>query len=398
MKKITFIIAFLASVLFVNDLMADAWGQHYAKCYIGTKRYRAHAQVQNYYNSLAVYNPVTGNNDLVPNWSLESAGFQKHCTRAKANALYSGYRYLSGSGGGYTYRYGYAYSEHAYNYAQNITQVNGPYTQAGYHNFVPSESSNGYNRTGFSNTTFNATPLVENNAASISNFSGTLEVANQTLYTAEIKVWIVKAKFDPKDEYLDDSELENGFDLSNYEILGYGSIKVNGYGVQKDGIFAGSTLSQTISNDGSITKRVLNLNQLSNFSYTYNIPSNIDEELVSIITFSDSYYDFATESGNTSNKKSSFEENTSNTSFSLYPTINPDGEQYINITPTTTEVANVELIDINGKVVKTLWSKELLATEKHRLYIDKSTLSSGVYFVRYHSNTVTKVEKILITK
>ncbi|HYO22217.1 MAG TPA: PA14 domain-containing protein, partial [Flavisolibacter sp.] len=57
--------------------------------------------------------------------------------------------------------------------------------------------------------------------------------------------------------------------------------------------------------------------------------------------------------------------------------------------------ASVELYDISGRLVKTLFRGQLMQNDKRQLMLDGARLVNGVYFVRFRSGSKTEVMKVV---
>ncbi|MGB9909463.1 MAG: T9SS type A sorting domain-containing protein, partial [Candidatus Hydrothermia bacterium] len=73
------------------------------------------------------------------------------------------------------------------------------------------------------------------------------------------------------------------------------------------------------------------------------------------------------------------------------------GEGYITFQVPSRMVVRVELIDVQGRVVKVL-ADGAFERGTHRVKLDGSKLSGGVYFVRMKADKVDKVQKIMIVR
>jgi hypothetical protein len=73
------------------------------------------------------------------------------------------------------------------------------------------------------------------------------------------------------------------------------------------------------------------------------------------------------------------------------------GEGYITFQVPSKMVVRVELIDVQGRVVKVL-ADGTFDRGTHRVKLDGSKLSGGIYFVRMKADKVDKVQKVMIVK
>ncbi len=86
-----------------------------------------------------------------------------------------------------------------------------------------------------------------------------------------------------------------------------------------------------------------------------------------------------------------------NTVVSVYP--NPSaGQVVIEFTPAVSERAMVEIYDMNGRVVETIYNQEVQAGQNYRLDFNGTHLPNGIYIAKFSTDTETAIEKIMIAK
>ncbi len=388
----------LVSLTFISlDALADAWGQHYSKCYVGTKRYRAHASIRNlqYYNP---YNTGYGGNA----WLQSVYNFDKGCTSAFTTASYYGGLYvLTGTPAltpTYVVRSGSAYSDHKKNFADNRTYTDNAYTSAGGFYYIPLNIDTTINRTGISDVNFFSEPYIDSGDTDlkIKNFEGYLKATKEKFYTSKIRVLFVYPKnFD----VFINGELGN-YDnidslLANHNLLAQGTLSLNGKnGLSGNGLFESDAASLynalTLEEDEFGNENyALDLSKLTNITFT--IPDSLKDK-VSIITFADSYYDFQAEEA--SNKKDTEINVLLQSSFDIYATTN----NKVVFTPTKDEDAVVSLYDISGKHIKDLYNAKTKAGVKYNFSINTSDLPKGLYLIRYQSISEGKTIRFVNSK
>lgn len=89
--------------------------------------------------------------------------------------------------------------------------------------------------------------------------------------------------------------------------------------------------------------------------------------------------------------------NNSQTFMSVYP--NPTSSTTsIEFVPNNNEVTTVEVMDMNGRVVKTLLNEKVQAGESYKLNFDGSSLPNGIYIARFNDGENVVFNKIMIAK
>jgi hypothetical protein len=85
------------------------------------------------------------------------------------------------------------------------------------------------------------------------------------------------------------------------------------------------------------------------------------------------------------------------TSLSSFP--NPAvGDVAIVFTPATAERATVEIYDMNGRPVATVFNQEVQSGNDYRVDFDGSSLPNGVYLARFITNSEIITHKIMIAR
>lgn len=406
MKNLKLILIFIFCTTFAGEVLADAWGQHYSKCYISTKRYRAHANVRTLEDYISyvccpspgscpsyAYCPYGATPQTFRNMFNVAYDFKKHCSSATADKFYSGYHTAYGLT---TLRRGSAYAKHQYKYAENLTWVGDPFTQAGCGDyFIPESIDTIVDRSGFSRTDFLASVSIENRIAKVDSIRGQMIVPKHKYYTSVIKVYVVVPNFDPAES---EGEMEdNCLNLSSYTILDSGSVALNGYDVIARGLFSTPSVSTLDTDSGTIK----HINLSASFdTYMYEIPNTIDTNLVSVITYADSYYDYkAEELGSSSKKENEISAPTSITdqSFSLKTNQVSKDIFQINLTLDVAEPGTLSVFDVNGRLVKTVFKNQFEVFKPYIFDLNMAEFSSSLYFVNYTSNTKSETIKILVS-
>lgn len=84
-------------------------------------------------------------------------------------------------------------------------------------------------------------------------------------------------------------------------------------------------------------------------------------------------------------------------SFVAFP--NPtEGITNIEFNAASAERATVEIFDMNGRSVATLFNQDVQAGQEYRLTFDGSDLPNGIYVAKYITETETVIEKIMIAR
>ncbi|MCW5908892.1 MAG: T9SS type A sorting domain-containing protein [Chitinophagales bacterium] len=412
MKKIKILWITIIALLLGNDLIADAWGQHYAKCYVVGKRYRAGTNISLIETKLLGYPccipgqtclySCTGcpNNSCYamygPDWTNVAWGVDKHCTSASRYNSYLGFHYLNGV---YGIRKGMAFSKHEHKLAINNTYIANALTAAGISctRYIPDTIDLNIDRSGFSKALTKAQVYMSDGIANIDSITGSLLVRDSTFYTAVFEIYIVEAsRFDPEE---DDPEVDKGcLDLDNYNIIQRGSVMLNGWGVSKSGIFSnmGNIVSTTHDSDtGSI--RIVCLDSIVQ-KLSYSI-LEYDTSLVSIIVYADSYYDFEAENSSGKTDLENSEEYSSIPScddFSIVLKTTDKDRRTLEIKSCDDEYANIDVIDITGKRISNSKGMNLLKGLNQSLHLNTKDLPTGVYFVVYQSATRKEVLRFVV--
>ncbi len=85
------------------------------------------------------------------------------------------------------------------------------------------------------------------------------------------------------------------------------------------------------------------------------------------------------------------------TIINSYP--NPtEGQATIEFTVAQTERAVVEIFDMNGRSVETLFNQDVQSGNTYRLAIDGGALPNGIYIVKFVTDSETVIEKIVIAR
>ena len=83
------------------------------------------------------------------------------------------------------------------------------------------------------------------------------------------------------------------------------------------------------------------------------------------------------------------------TTLTAYP--NPTtGQAQIDFVPAQSGKSTLQIIDLNGRVVETILTKDVRAGENYRVHFDGSNLPNGIYITKLTTNTETVIEKIMI--
>ncbi len=411
MKNIKQILITAIALLAVTNAMAEAWGQHYAKCYIGTKRYRAHTRISaiiddayrqccnpgwNCYLSCSGCGygcyPVTA-------WAHLVTGLDKGCSSATKNSSLNGNYYLNGVSG---LRRGTAYSKHEYKKAVNNTWVANHLTSAGAcDRYMPDTAILSSSRPGFAKALTESKVYLSDGYAHIDSITGMLLVKDSTYYTSVFKVYVVEARFEPDNE---DPEEESGcLDLDNYHIIQEGTITLDGWGIKKTGIFynMNDVVSTTQDSDSGSLRKV-NLNNITQV-LSYSI-MEYDTNLVSIITFADSYYDYeAEQSSNKTELAQSEQENVTPkdvdaNKFEFKVVSISKDEQLVELNTNTSELVKLELYDAKGASIMNISEGVLYPDTKYVFSINTTQLSSGLYFLNYRSASRQESLKVVVNK
>jgi hypothetical protein len=89
--------------------------------------------------------------------------------------------------------------------------------------------------------------------------------------------------------------------------------------------------------------------------------------------------------------------NTSSTVISSYP--NPtEGQATIEFSVAQSKRAIVEIFDINGRSVETMFNQDVQAGNTYRLAFDGASLPNGIYVVKFVTESETAIEKIMIAR
>jgi len=89
--------------------------------------------------------------------------------------------------------------------------------------------------------------------------------------------------------------------------------------------------------------------------------------------------------------------NTSATILTAYP--NPtEGQATIEITAAQTERAVVEIFDMNGRSVETMFNQDVQAGNTYRLDFEGASLPNGIYVVKFVTDSETVIDKIMIAR
>ncbi|MGB6035351.1 MAG: T9SS type A sorting domain-containing protein [Cryomorphaceae bacterium] len=89
--------------------------------------------------------------------------------------------------------------------------------------------------------------------------------------------------------------------------------------------------------------------------------------------------------------------NTPSTILTSYP--NPtEGQATIEITVAQTERAVVEIFDMNGRSVETMFNQDVQAGNTYRLDFEGASLPNGIYVVKFVTDSETVIEKIMIAR
>lgn len=89
--------------------------------------------------------------------------------------------------------------------------------------------------------------------------------------------------------------------------------------------------------------------------------------------------------------------NTPSTVISSYP--NPtEGQATIEFSVAQSERAVVEIFDMNGRSVETMFNQDVQAGNTYRLAFDGASLPNGIYVVKFVTESETTIEKIMIAR
>lgn len=387
-------------MLFTIQLFADAWGQHYAKCYTVSKRYRAHANVSALkctnlgmtccmpgegciysctgcqFNCKAFYSDSWWK---ISELSKVCSGCAEKSTSINQNFnLCNGFGYF-GQGG--------AYSKHCNNYALDITWSKSPYIKAGCNYYTPVNIDTTIDRAGYSNTVLEGKIGSNGRYSIVKDVSGHLMVRKNTLWTSVVRIYVVLANFNP--EYEENDSSDNCINLSGYTILDQGELYLNGFGVSKSGLFIPYTISPDTLNTDSGTAYYIDLSQM-NIDYSYRVASGVDTNLVSIITFADSYYDFDSEFDGKTNINDALPHQTE---LKFYCT-HKGSIVSVHIEPSYSGDGIISLFDLSGKEVLQISNGYFNAGKLHKIDFTTDGISSGIYFLRYADKIQTKSIKL----
>jgi hypothetical protein len=60
--------------------------------------------------------------------------------------------------------------------------------------------------------------------------------------------------------------------------------------------------------------------------------------------------------------------------------------------------ATLEVYDLNGRVIETLFSQEAQPDLSYRIHFDGSALPNGIYIYRLMTDRIVEIEKFMISK